>query len=131
MAREDECDKKIQQFLEARNKPDPFLPTEILFNIYPTPPQQDHLHIIVSYPRIMNLNCWIVESHDNRKNRNFTISVNSTQLVSDLRQLLKEKSLVPAYIAANDLSLWRVRPKINNVNLFFTHYVGFDPFSLQ
>ncbi|KAF8700518.1 hypothetical protein AX14_000762 [Amanita brunnescens Koide BX004] len=102
--KDDKRDKNIVQFLEDINSADPLLPTERLSNMYPTPTQQDHLHIIISYP--LDLVCWIVEKSS--INRRFTITINKIQRVGDLRQLLKEKSFVPGCIEAHELSLWRV-----------------------
>ena len=47
----------------------------------------------------------------------FNISVNSTQRLSNLRQLLKEKSFVPQYVQVEYIKLRWVRLKINDVNL--------------
>ena len=114
----DKRHKNIVQFLEDINNADPLLPTERLSNIYPMPPQQDHLHIVISYP--LDLVCWIVENNIDRK---FTITMGRVQRVGDLRQLLKKLSFMPECIdtiEAHELILWRVTLKIKDVNTSYS-----------
>ncbi|KAF8677787.1 hypothetical protein AX14_004802 [Amanita brunnescens Koide BX004] len=113
--KDDKRDKNIMQFAENRNKADPLLPIEILLNIYPTPPQRDHLHIIISYPWRLALMCWFVKTGTRQMS---PITVNSNQRVGELRWLLKDIPFVPGNIPADELRLWRVRPKPNDANIF-------------
>ncbi|KAF8700520.1 hypothetical protein AX14_000764 [Amanita brunnescens Koide BX004] len=105
----DKRHKNIVQFLEDINNADPLLPTERLSNIYPMPPQQDHLHIVISYP--LDLVCWIVENNIDRK---FTITMGRVQRVGDLRH-------ARAYSLAGDA-------ENQGCEHFVLAYVGLYPF---
>ncbi|KAF8340938.1 hypothetical protein F5887DRAFT_888386 [Amanita rubescens] len=90
-------------------KGDPLDSTTTLSSIYCTPPQRDHVHIIAWSPKLnFDVACWIVEKQNT--SRMISVSVNSNQLVSDLRWMLKEKSIVPNNVDARLIGLWRVRP---------------------
>jgi hypothetical protein len=98
-----------------------------LSNIYHMPPLRDRLHIVVSYPRKeSHLVCWIVENK--HKSHMFSITVDNSLLVGDLRPLLKKESLVPKNIEMYDLSLWRVRLKIQQFKPLLLTHLGFHPY---
>ena len=95
---------------EETNKVEPLASGMRLSNIYPTPPQEGHVHVVAWSSKLI-LNCWVVgEDIEN----GFTVTVNHNQDVSDLRkQVIKErKHSVLQNIDASDLMLWKVRVTI-------------------
>ena len=108
-----------QNIREEICKVNPLASGTRLSNIYHAPPLRNHLHIVVSYPRKeSHLVCWIVEN--NNRSHMFSVTVDNSQLVGDLRPLLKKGSLVPKNIEMYDLCLWQVRPKFNSLNICYS-----------
>ena len=59
--------------------------------------------------------CWFVKTGTRQMS---PITVNSNQRVGELRWLLKDIPFVPGNIPADELRLWRVRPKPSDANIF-------------
>ena len=91
---------------EIMSKTDPLVPTDRLNKVYPTKPEQDHVHVI-AWTRKVNLNCWIVGEYTRRI---FPVTISNDQNVADLQGVIKEKRLsAMPKIDELDLMLWKVR----------------------
>ena len=94
---------------EAISQAYPLAATERLSSVYPTTPEQDHVHVIV-WTRELNLSCWVIAEETRRI---FPVTISNNQCVADLQRLIKEKT---HYVVqsnndnALDLMLWTVRP---------------------
>ena len=91
---------------ETLSKADPLVPTERLIKVYPTKPENHHVHIIAWTGKV-NFNCWIVGEYTRRI---FPVTINNDQHVADLQRVVKEKRRsVMSNIDELDLMLWKVR----------------------
>ena len=93
---------------EIMSKADPLVPTERLDSVYPTRPEQDHVHVI-AWTRKLNLSCWIVGDYTGHI---FPVTINNNQIVADLQRVIKEESRTLTALSSIDkldLMLWKVR----------------------
>ena len=89
------------------------LPTEILSSIFPDhpgpdEPESEHLHVIAIMPRLLQLNCFLLEAHGTANNI-FPVKVHDAHSVDILKEAIREncKYSYP-HLAANTLRLWKV-----------------------
>ncbi|KAF8321998.1 uncharacterized protein EI90DRAFT_2937713 [Cantharellus anzutake] len=83
----------------------PFM--EKLSCIFPDQPDDEALHIVVLFPRVVELCCLICNDDASQI---FPVKIAITESVGTLKEAIKDKKLALQHVDADSLTLWKVPP---------------------